>query len=579
NPGEISANQSGCSPYNPTFITSLEAPSGGSGDLEIVWITRQGTSGSWSMIPGESGLTYDPGVITETTQYRRCARRAGCTSFVGESNILTVTISGVCCDNVTNAGQIGVAQSGCLPFDPAMITSLSDPSGGSGALEYVWLKSTNGGSNYTVISGANASTYNPGSITETTWYRRCARRAGCTSYVGESNWVKMTVTGPCCDNVTNAGQIGVAQSGCNPFDPAVITSLSDPSGGSGALEYVWLKSTNGGSNYTVISGANASTYNPGSITETTWYRRCSRRAGCTSYVGESNWVKMTVTGPCCDNVTNAGQIGVAQSGCLPFDPAMITSLSDPSGGSGALEYVWLKSTNGGSNYTVISGANASTYNPGSITETTWYRRCARRAGCTSYVGESNWVMMTVTGPCCDNVTDAGEIGYPQSGCSPFDPAELVSVEDPSGGSGALEFVWLKSTNGGSSYSAISGANGLTYNPGEITQTTWFRRCARRAGCTAYVGESNWVMITVGTSGVNVNVSKTDVTCDGDNSNECEVVHFQNGAHAVWFNELNGGSRQYKFEGGHGTLVENEDGTGHFSGIVYNTSDSDKKWQV
>lgn len=93
--------------------------------------------------------------------------------------------------------------------------------------------------------------------------------------------------------------------------------------------------------------------------------------------------------PACQNVTNAGEIGAAQSGCSPFDPSNITSISNPSGGSGTLEYVWLQSTNGGTNYTMISGATSSTYNPGVITMTTWYRRCARRAGCTDYVGESN----------------------------------------------------------------------------------------------------------------------------------------------------------------------------------------------
>ena len=283
--------------------------------------------------------------------------------------------------------------------------------------------------------------------------------------------------------------------------------------------------------------------------------------------------------PPCDNVTDSGQIAANQSGCSPYNPTLITSVDAPSGGSGDLEIVWITRPGTSGSWTMISGANGLTYDPGVITETTQYRRCARRAGCTSYVGESNIITVTVTGDCCDNVTDAGEIGYPQTGCSPFDPAELVSVEDPSGGSGDLEFVWLQSTNGGSNYTVISGANGLTYDPGVITETTWFRRCARREGCSAYVGESNWVMITVGSTGVNVSVSGTDVSCESDPSNECEVVHFQNGSHAVWFNDLNSGTRNYKFEGGHGTLVENADGTGHFSGIIYNTDDADKRWQV
>ncbi|MFM1875085.1 MAG: hypothetical protein RL266_822, partial [Bacteroidota bacterium] len=665
--------------------------------------------------------------------------------FAGLTPIVSTTDAYSQCSNVTSAGSISASTpSGCGTFNPGIINSVSLPSGGSGTLEYVWLSSTNGGSSYTAISNSNAATYDPGSISQTTWYRRCARRSGCSSYAGESNWVQVSVTScitppsnpvcaqgsflwqnnvnvnnlsgsnglpqtdvrfvdgsvtsfvipgpypaafssavtvsiteavswdgyttrattgdqpneqwkivfkkngsvvhqtaytgdvatgltsaewkgslgsniylpngtdqivlvhyedptlgsgsassansvvpvsvcisytPACSNVTSAGSIGSAQSGCSPFDPALITSISLPSGGSGTLEYVWLQSYDGGSTYTVINGATSSTYDPGSITQSTWYRRCARRSGCTSYVGESNWVKMTVTGPCCDNVTSAGSIGSAQSGCSPFDPALITSISLPSGGSGTLEYVWLQSYDGGSTYTVITGATSSTYDPSSITQSTWYRRCARRSGCTSYVGESNWVKMTVTGPCCDNVTNAGQIGNPQTGCSPFDPAALVSLADPSGGTGSLEYVWLQSTNGGTNYTVISGATSSTYDPGTITQTTWYRRCARRSGCSSYVGESNWVQITVGTSGVTLSVSKTDVSCNSDNSHECEAVHYQNGSHAVWINTLPGTSTNFKFENNSGNLVEYPDGTASVSGIIYNTSDPAKRWQV
>ena len=526
NGGSIGYDQTGCSPFSPATIANISHPSGGSGDREYIWLYKEsdgdgGWSG-WQTVAGADGSSYTPGVLTVTTKFRRCGRRSGCTDYVGESNNIVITVTGPCCDNVTNAGSIGVAQSGCSPFDPALITSHSNPSGGSGDLEYVWLSSTNGGSNYTMISGANGSTYNPGSITETTWYRRCARRAGCTSYVGESNWVKMTVTGPCCDNVTNAGSIGVAQSGCTPFDPATITSLSDPTGGSGALEYVWLESTNGGSSYTVISGANSSSFNPGSITTTTWYRRCARRAGCTSYVGESNWVQMTVTGPCCDNVTNGGTIGYEQSGCEGFDPTTLVNVTAPSGGSGALEYVWLISTNGGSSYSVIAGATGSTYNPAPVTQNTWFRRCARRAGCTSYNGESNWLKITVTGPCCDNVTNGGIIAENQENCGPFDPALLTSVSLPSGGSGVIEYVWLISTNGGSSYSTIAGATGPTYNPGLVSVNTWFRRCARRAGCVPYSGESNWLKMTVNPNDVVATCSKVNGSCANNNLGSASV---------------------------------------------------------
>ncbi|MEZ4981074.1 MAG: SdrD B-like domain-containing protein [Saprospiraceae bacterium] len=48
-----------------------------------------------------------------------------------------------------------------------------------------------------------------------------------------------------CDNVTNGGQIEIHRQTCGGFDPAPLTSVSLPTGGSGAIEYMWLRSTTG----------------------------------------------------------------------------------------------------------------------------------------------------------------------------------------------------------------------------------------------------------------------------------------------------------------------------------------------
>ena len=110
---------------------------------------------------------------------------------------------------------------------------------------------------------------------------------------------------PTCSNFTNGGAIGVEQSGCSPFDPAKINSISLPSGGSGNIEYIWLKSTTTSvlttatqSQWQQIAGETTECHDPGAITQTTWFIRCARRSGCTDYVGESNVLKMTVTGNC-----------------------------------------------------------------------------------------------------------------------------------------------------------------------------------------------------------------------------------------------------------------------------------------
>jgi gliding motility-associated-like protein len=91
-PGKIATDQENCGPFDVDGLTNLITPTGGLGDLEIVWITREGTTGPWQEIPGSDGLTYDPGVVSETSQFRRCVRRVGCTNYE-ETDIITIIVN------------------------------------------------------------------------------------------------------------------------------------------------------------------------------------------------------------------------------------------------------------------------------------------------------------------------------------------------------------------------------------------------------------------------------------------------------------------------------------------------------
>lgn len=115
-----------------------------------------------------------------------------------------------------------------------------------------------------------------------------------------------------CPNVTSAGTIGSPQSGncTNPFNPSVLTETAAPVGGSGTLEYQWQYSVDG-VNWLNISGATAQTYDPPSISTTTFYRRGTRRAGC-NYV-YTNTVTINVTPTLTAVATNDGNFCVGQT--------------------------------------------------------------------------------------------------------------------------------------------------------------------------------------------------------------------------------------------------------------------------
>ncbi|MDX1910005.1 MAG: SdrD B-like domain-containing protein [Saprospiraceae bacterium] len=99
---------------------------------------------------------------------------------------------------------------------------------------------------------------------------------------------------------------------------------------------------------------------------------------------------------------------------------------------------------------------------------------------------------------CENVTNAGVICCSQTICEGETPAPIVSTVPPSGGSGAIQFVWLQFIQVGQAPPAwipIPGANGSGYAPGPMFETTKFMRCARREGCETFL-ETNIVEITV-----------------------------------------------------------------------------------
>ncbi len=116
-PGTICCDQTLCGPgVDPAPITQVTAPSGGTGNLEFLWmftnVPGPFSQGGWTAINTATGPNYDPGPLYETTYFIRCVRRENCVEFL-ESNIVTITV-----DTVAVA-EINGPQGGCVntPID------------------------------------------------------------------------------------------------------------------------------------------------------------------------------------------------------------------------------------------------------------------------------------------------------------------------------------------------------------------------------------------------------------------------------------------------------------------------------
>ena len=209
-----------------------------------------------------------------------------------------------------------------------------------------------------------------------------------------------------CDNVTDGGLIGNDITGCaNPtYQPPTLVNVALPSGGSGDLEFIWMTTMDdpagsGAVSWSLIPGSTQVDYTPVPIAQTAYYMRCSRRAGCTEYTGETNYV--TVLIDCCDNATDGGVIAGNQTACgIPFDPALITNVSPASGGSNAMLYAWYTSTTtnvfmpGSADWTLVTGVITPYYNPPSVSEVTHFVRVAQREFCSDIGAYSNVITVS-----------------------------------------------------------------------------------------------------------------------------------------------------------------------------------------
>ncbi len=368
----------------------------------------------------------------------------------------------------------------CAGDAPGTITGTL-PTGGSG-YTYLWESSTTGpSSGFTTASGtSNLQNYTPGILSQTTWYRRTVTSGGCSS---TSTPIIVKVIPSIAGNT-----IGSAQSICTGSTPAVLTGTI-PTGGNDSYIYLWESSTTSSlSGFAPASGTNnGQNYAPGTLSQTTWYRRRVTSGGC---INTSPAIQITVTVLPVATFSYAGtpycQNGANPSPTFSGGGVAGTFSSSPSG------LVFISTATG--------QVNLAASTPGSYTVT---NTIAASDGCG--VG-------TATSPITINPVIANNsVSSPQTICSGTTPNTL-SGSLPTGGNGSYTYNWESSTT-----SAVAGfgnaggtRNGQNYTPSSLTQTTWFRRTVTSGGCT---NVSSAIQITVTSLPAAVTVSGGGTFCN------------------------------------------------------------------
>ncbi|MCX6317246.1 MAG: T9SS type A sorting domain-containing protein [Bacteroidetes bacterium] len=291
---------------------------------------------------------------------------------------------------------------------------------GTGNL-YQWERSTDGGTNWSAIAGATTTAYTITGVSASlnnNRYRCRLTNTACTT-PGISNAAVLTVN--TLPAITTQPQ------------PATICSGSShtfTAGGTGtALNYQWQISTDGGISYTNIAGANTSTY---SVINATLLQngnryRCIISGACTPAVN-SNAALLTVIAPVTINAQPAGTELCSGS----------TALFTVAGTGTGITYQWEISTDGGTTWTAITGANSASLSlPGVSTamNNNRYRCRLANATCTSPVISGQAVLGVRQLPTISLTAS------PLTSLLPGQQTTLTATPSPSSG-GVQTITWL-----------------------------------------------------------------------------------------------------------------------------------------
>jgi len=247
--GTIATDQYGSIPYDPLVLTNIVSPSNYLGTVEYKWqkSTTSGDAG-YTDIANSNLATCDPGIITETTWYKRLARTTCMSGWGGAaaSNVVKITVS-----PASVGGNVTGGVSPITYGNPIGLLTLRDYSG----TVVKWEKRV--GTNSWVDINNTGDTYSETPASAGTWQYRALVKSG-ISVETYSNPVNIVVVPQTL--------IVTAEDKSKIYDGAGFSSFTVSYNGfvlgetaaklNGALVYSGSATTavNAGKNYEIISG-------------------------------------------------------------------------------------------------------------------------------------------------------------------------------------------------------------------------------------------------------------------------------------------------------------------------------------
>ncbi|MFH1121334.1 MAG: T9SS type A sorting domain-containing protein [Bacteroidota bacterium] len=458
-----------------TSVTFTATPVNGGSSPAYQWKLNGVNVGTNSPTYSNSSLTNGNTVYCVMTSDATCV-----TGSPASSNTVTMTV------NPLLAAGVSIASSENPICSGTEVTFTATPVNGGAAPSYQWkLNGVNVGSDSPVYTNSSLSSGN--TIT-------CVMTSNATCVTGSpatSNTITMTVNPVLPVSVTIVASDNPVCSGTS------VTFTATPVNGGSSPTYQWkLNGVNVGSNNPVYT--NSSLVNDNTIS-------CVLTSDATCATGNpanSNTITMEV-GSVIGNNSLDLSTGVHGSVCATAVENANATVSAP---SGKVFVHVLFASYGTPNGTCGTFTQSACHAATSFTVTENY-----------LLGNNPAVIPATNGvfgdPCAGTFKRLYvEAIYGEPVCAGSSPGQ-INGSVPTGGNGIFAYLWESSTTGATSgFTDAPGTNdGQNYTPGNLTQTTWFRRTVTSGGCS---GTSRVIMITVTPVITGNTIGSVQTICEG-----------------------------------------------------------------
>lgn len=460
---KISSNQTICYNTIPQRISLLPASKSVDGKFTYQWQVSSNAINFVDLINKiDSQLIFNQ-ALTSSFYYRlKVTSVSGCGIKYSDTVYIKVL------PNITRP-TISSSQFLCYSEVPDTLKMITKSTGSDSIFTYRWQESTNG-STWQNLINATDTFLKLNSMTSSKYYRIAAYNL-CDTVFSDS--VKITIYAK-----LSAGIIKSNQSICYNTNPSVLSFQTLPSGADGNYSYTWQVSTDS-INFFDIVGANNTIYQPSALTVTKYYRlKVVSNFGCgTDY---TNVLKVYVY-----NEFIAAEIKSSiDTICYGYNVDSIYIFKSPKGANGIYSYQWQYS-NDSLSWLNLSLANGNKYTSSRLFQNTYYRLLiASNCG----VLYSNIIKVVVYSKINKPILNAN-----QSICYNTNPDSLRVVIPAFGADNKFSYSWYESYDG-LSWTIISNANSLKYNPGKLTSSKYYKVKAQNKNACYVFSDSLYINV-------------------------------------------------------------------------------------